>query len=221
VTEEISELLSNTADGAVAVDREQRIVFSNEAAQRLLGLSARELRGRTCHEVMCGRDDSGRIVCQPKCPDVAAALRLEIVPTHEILICTNGGRETWLSVSSILVPPRRKDRCVLVHLFRDISAQKEIEGGVRRLLSSVAKLPSAPGARPPASPHVPSHTGELTRRERQVLALLASGTSTRAIAGQLSISPATARNHVRSILAKLGVHSQVEAVALSLRSGLV
>lgn len=221
MTEEIFDLVSNTADGAVAIDREQRVVFWNEAAETLLGLSAREMRGRPCYEVMCGRDDSGRVVCQLTCLDIVAALRHELVPTHEIRVCTKAGRDLWLSISSILAPSKRKDRCVLVHLFRDVSAQKELERGVWNLVSSVAKLPSARGAHPPVDPSLPPKAGELTRRERQVLTLLASGTPTRTIARQLFISPATVRNHVQSILAKLGVHSQVEAVALSLRNGLV
>ncbi|HEX7126598.1 MAG TPA: LuxR C-terminal-related transcriptional regulator [Thermodesulfobacteriota bacterium] len=221
MSDELSDLLSNTADGALAVDREQRIVFANEAAERLLGRSVRELVGRPCYEVMCGRDDAGRLVCQPDCPDMAAARGAGLAPTHEIAVRTKRGDETWLSVSSILVPPRRRARYVLVHLFRDVTAQKEIERGVRRLLASVARLPSARNAHAPARPPAPSDAGELTRRERQVLALMAAGTTTKEIAAELRISQATTRNHVRSILAKLGVHRQVEAVALALRHGLV
>jgi len=60
-----------------------------------------------------------------------------------------------------------------------------------------------------------------SRRERDVLRLLGSGASTRTIAKKLFISPATARNHVRHILAKLQVHSRLEAVTLALRNGLI
>ncbi|HEY8368413.1 MAG TPA: LuxR C-terminal-related transcriptional regulator [Thermodesulfobacteriota bacterium] len=221
MSDELSELLANTADGALAVDREQRIVFANEAAERLLGRSAGELVGRPCYEVMCGRDDAGRLVCQPNCPDMAAARGAGLAPTHEISVRTKAGDETWLSVSSIMVPPKRRARFVLVHLFRDITAQKEIERGVRRLLASLSRLPLARGPRPAARPPVAPGAGELTRRERQVLALMAAGTTTKEIAAELRISQATTRNHVRSILAKLGVHRQVEAVALALRHGLV
>jgi DNA-binding NarL/FixJ family response regulator len=57
----------------------------------------------------------------------------------------------------------------------------------------------------------------LTPRERQVLRALAQGTSTTRIAELLGISAATVRSHVKSVMAKLGVHSRVEAVALLLR----
>jgi DNA-binding NarL/FixJ family response regulator len=57
----------------------------------------------------------------------------------------------------------------------------------------------------------------LTPRELDVLRYLADGASTEHIAGELLISKATVRSHVKSLLAKLGVHSRVEAVSLFLR----
>ena len=53
----------------------------------------------------------------------------------------------------------------------------------------------------------------LTPRERQVLAMMTHGTDNRTMARRLHISYATVRTHVRSILAKLGARSQLEAVA--------
>jgi DNA-binding NarL/FixJ family response regulator len=53
----------------------------------------------------------------------------------------------------------------------------------------------------------------LTPRERQILAMMTHGIDNRTVAERLQISYATVRTHVRSILAKLGVRSQLEAVA--------
>jgi DNA-binding NarL/FixJ family response regulator len=61
----------------------------------------------------------------------------------------------------------------------------------------------------------------LTAREREVLQLLAEGLSGAAIARLLHISPRTQRNHVASVLAKLDVHSQLQAVVFALQHGLV
>ena len=55
----------------------------------------------------------------------------------------------------------------------------------------------------------------LTRRERDVLALLAEGKNAKAIADRLVISHQTARTHIKRVLDKLAVHSSVEAVALA------
>lgn len=59
----------------------------------------------------------------------------------------------------------------------------------------------------------------LTRREREVLALLADGRSTGEVAIALSISVMTVQSHVKNVLAKLGVHSKVEAIRFAWRSG--
>lgn len=63
--------------------------------------------------------------------------------------------------------------------------------------------------------------GDLTRRELDVLEIMVTGASNQAIAERLAISRDTVRNHVASILQKLGVHSKLEAVALALERGIV
>ena len=62
---------------------------------------------------------------------------------------------------------------------------------------------------------------QLTARERETLALLAEGASSREIAHRLSVSPNTVRTHVHNVLTKLGVHSRLEAAAFAVRHGLI
>ena len=62
---------------------------------------------------------------------------------------------------------------------------------------------------------------DLSEREQQVLRLLTSGEGTSSIAKELTISKTTARNHIQNILAKLGVHTRLEAVAHALRHRIV
>lgn len=68
-----------------------------------------------------------------------------------------------------------------------------------------------------------SHTEapELTAREREVLILLAQGRSPKTVARDLKISINTCRAHIRAILEKLGVHSQLAAVVQAGRLGLL
>jgi PAS domain S-box-containing protein len=61
----------------------------------------------------------------------------------------------------------------------------------------------------------------LTPREREVLQALADGLDTQAAALRFHISVRTQRNHVASILSKLGVHSQLQALVFALRHDLV
>jgi two-component system, NarL family, nitrate/nitrite response regulator NarL len=60
----------------------------------------------------------------------------------------------------------------------------------------------------------------LTTRELEILRALAEGASTGEVARSLGIRPMTVQSHVKNILAKLGVHSKVEAVTLAWRFGL-
>lgn len=53
----------------------------------------------------------------------------------------------------------------------------------------------------------------LTRREKEVVALLVSGASTRAIAEQTTLTVATVHTYLKRIYSKLGVHSRVELIA--------
>ena len=112
---------------------------------------------------------------------------------------TKVGRPVWLNVS-IIVTPNGSGGPPTVHLFRDVTATKE-------LLNVVSERFSAQ-----PSPPVESN-GDLTRREIEILKLVAGGESTKAVADRLHVSPATVRNHVQNILGKLGVHSRLQAVA--------
>ena len=62
--------------------------------------------------------------------------------------------------------------------------------------------------------------GALTAREHEILRTLAAGASTVEVAEAFGISPLTVQSHVKSILAKLGVHSRVEAMRVAWRHGL-
>jgi DNA-binding CsgD family transcriptional regulator len=85
-----------------------------------------------------------------------------------------------------------------------------------------AALVDDSGSRPQPPPRLPTPIADsLTPREQGVLCELLEGGDTMALAERLQISPHTVRTHVQNLLAKLGVTSRAEAVALALRTGLV
>jgi DNA-binding NarL/FixJ family response regulator len=88
----------------------------------------------------------------------------------------------------------------------------ELLARVRRLL-----VRSAPHHREPAG----APLTDLTRRELQVLQRLAEGLRPAEIATDLVISPKTVSSHMQSVLAKLGVHTQAQAVARAYENGLI
>jgi DNA-binding NarL/FixJ family response regulator len=68
---------------------------------------------------------------------------------------------------------------------------------------------------------VARRAARLTRREKEVFALLVDGHDHEKIAEALVISRATARTHVQNVLRKLEVHSRLEATALAIHHDLV
>jgi DNA-binding CsgD family transcriptional regulator len=80
------------------------------------------------------------------------------------------------------------------------------------------KSPADPAVRGPEAPSLAASLG-LTRRETEVLALVAAGRTNRQIGQALFITPKTAGVHVSRILAKLGVAGRGEAAAIAHRLG--
>lgn len=107
------------------------------------------------------------------------------------------------------------------YLLKNVSGE-ELAEAIRQAHSGRPTLaPEAVQAliQPPSE--VESLAASLTRREHEVLALLAKGLSNPEIAGQLFISRATVKVHISSILSKLGVSSRAEAISLAIQNKLV
>ena len=75
--------------------------------------------------------------------------------------------------------------------------------------------------RQPLDPQKLGGRPNLTRRQHEILELVAAGRSTAEIAGELSLSVETVRNHLRHLLHELDAHTRVEAVAVARRRGLL
>jgi len=84
----------------------------------------------------------------------------------------------------------------------------------RRLIAEFTSMPERRRVAPAA-------LKGLTEREREVMALVATGMSNDEIAEELVISAATAKTHVTRVMAKLDVHDRAQVVVIAYESGLV
>lgn len=202
-------MLERAGDGAFVIGADGRIVLWNRAAERILGYPAREVLGRPCCDVFVGMDDSGNRLCYRGCHIMTLVGLGEPVQSFDMRTRARGGRAVWVNISILSVPARPDGACT-IHLFRDVTATKELLTLVHERLAGPPPggAPGSPGA-------------SLSRRELEVLRLMADGLSTSAAAERLHVSRATIRNHVQNILTKLDVHSRLEAVAFATKHRLV
>ena len=190
----LARALHDASDGAfVATDG--TVVLWNAAAERLLGYTARDVIGRPWSDVIRGLDEHG----------------LRVHHTFDMRTRTKSGRPVWVAMTVLAIPSTTQSGALTVHVMRDVTATKELLARVQaRLASDDSSTNGALRA-----------DAALTARELEILRLLAQGLNTVRVADGLRVSRATVRNHVQSILDKLGVHSRLEAVAYATRQRLV
>jgi len=117
--------------------------------------------------------------------------------------------------------PRALEAGAIGYLLKNVSHQ-ELAAAIRQAARGQSVLsPEATQALVEATVRKSPLIEALTPREMQVLALMAEGLTNLQIGQQLGITESTIKSHVSTIIAKLGVASRTEAVALALRHGLV
>ncbi len=205
-------IVGSTTTPSFAVDARERIVAWNAGAERLLGLKPDRVMGRLCHEVVTGKDIFGNRFCGGSCPLQRMARRREAIGGFDLCLPTPCLRSLEVRMHIVVLNDPCRADFALVHLFEPVRRFRRISG--------VAVAGSGAGAFGSAGSEEP-RLRRLTARESEILRLLATGTTTREIAGQLYISIKTVRNHVQHILRKLGAHSRLEAVSLAHKTSLL
>ncbi len=89
-------------------------------------------------------------------------------------------------------------------------------GILEKIMASPASEPGQPPAGPPErAPELPPGFSDLSPREKQVLAMIAQGASSREIAATLFLTEGTVRNHISHILARLNVRDRIQAAIVA------
>jgi two-component system nitrate/nitrite response regulator NarL len=144
--------------------------------------------------------------------DTAAGIRrvTEASPDTSVIV---------LSVSTDLAVARgARELGALAVADKEDSVEEVIDLIERVRDGEAVTPPPVPGGEDVEAPAEPGRDvlGLLTAREREVLERLVQGQSTASLAKDMGITYATARTHIQNLLAKLGVHSKLEAVALTI-----
>lgn len=134
-----------------------------------------------------------------------------------VVVTGETGDATWgtaVERGAVTVLPKDTDLPELVSVLAAVAAGEQVldEGRRQDLLAAARRARSEEAAR--LSPFA-----QLSRREDEVLRALADGRSAAAIAAAAYVSEATVRTQIRAILTKLGVSSQLQAVAMARRAG--
>lgn len=210
--DETLDRISRSGQAVFATDGADRIVLWNKTCEALIGMTARNVLGKRCYEVMGGRDMNGNLYCHRSCPVAHQARELKEQPVKpfDLMVKTGDGNERKLSNTLFAVPAYHPALTKLVHVLRPAANPGHAETPRPESVEPLMLATDACG-----------EAVALTAREKEILRCLVRGWGTAAIAKQLCIARVTVRNHVQNILQKLAVHSKLEAVVLAHRLQLV
>jgi PAS domain S-box-containing protein len=199
--------LAAAADGVFAIMSDGRITLWNPAAERITGYTAGEVLGRRCCDVFASRDSDRELSSSRTCRLCALIKTGEPIETVDLQAKTKGGRQIWLNMSTLVLSVTNRRDYRVIRMFRDVTAVKDM------LMLIRDRLTGTPSTKDPL--------GRLTRRETEVLRLMASGATNRMLAARLHVSPATVRNHTHNIFEKLGVPNRVAAITCAISQFLI
>ncbi len=214
--------IARTADGVLAVDSESKIILWNHAAEETLGFTPKEVLGKFCYEVLPGTDLSCNLFCFKGCSVMTMTKKGQLVQNYDLQVLTKNLRKIWLNVSILLVPNPGRRNQLIVHLFRPLSNPGDITRMVEQMAATVLGGLKKDDRGPRIGRSSPLlNASPLSRRETEILYLMAQCISTKEIAAKLCISYTTVRTHIKHILEKLHTHNKLEAVTLAFQKGLL
>jgi DNA-binding CsgD family transcriptional regulator len=217
-----------------------RVIVANDAARRIGGVLPD--RTRPLQEQVDVYRSREPLTGRRLRPDETLAARVlagEHVESYEHLIERPGeAAPVWLHSSGVPLYDERGHLTAAVMVFSDVTRERELMRDLsatavqharllgemterrRQLQPSVRQPQPAPAGRI-AGTSRPATLERLTRREYDVLHLLAKGKSNREIAVALNVSAGTVKTHVEHIIAKLGVADRTQAALRAIALGLI
>lgn len=208
--EEMIELADGTADAAFVLDQNGVIAAWNLAAEKLFSVPSTDALGKFCSQVLHGVDECGR-VCGTDCVVKEHTAKNAPVGNYDVQVNTPSGKR-WCNMSVLMPMNRGTASGYTLHVARPNDLLKRFEHLMRDFVIAETDLPPASVKELVTIKRSPTQLAKLSKRETEILRLLAKGRSTPQMAGELFISQATVNNHVQKILKKLSAHTRLEAV---------
>lgn len=195
-------LLGALSEAVVLLDAQLRVEEVNDQAAGLLGISPQDLLGRRWFDVLDVWDENGR----PLTADSGFVVSLLTEASRQ---------EVWRSI-------QRGDgqRVLVLCRWTPLGGGSAGPRGYVLTMQSAAAANGAGHALPQQRRQARAAAG-LTPREHEVLERLADGQDAMEIARGLELSVYSVRGHIKSLIRKLGVHSQLQAVVVAARRGIV
>ncbi len=183
---------------------ERRISYINDEALELLGVEIGDCFGRPCYEVIGATDESHRRFCSESCRLRRLAESHGKLKPTQLQLRSSDGKTHWIQLVVIPIEDSINGGTSLVHY----AINEDHLHAIKSYLVTITKRTHRE-----QTEGEPSRYFQLTKREREILKLLTEDETLWSIAHKLNVSYSTVRNHAQHILAKLGVHSIIEAVA--------
>ena len=210
-----SEIVKRADGPAIATDKKTHVVSWNVAALELLELAKGSLVGGTpLNTILQARNVFGNAIDFAQTPFSQMAMRGEPINGFEIAAKKTSGERVRLLISVVVVLGPKRNQYEVVYLLRPILRRRKADEVIERVLANPV---NGRHALDRSDSEGSNGAPDLTRRQSEVLRLLAQGHNNEEIAGALFLSVFTVRSHIQSILEKMGVHSKVEAVSRAFR----
>jgi len=216
---EIKQMVESTSDAAFVVDASGLIVAWNHAAEGMFEKPAADVMGKPCGQILQGANERGP-VCSRDCTIQQAVRKHHPVHNFDLQVKTSKGIE-WCNVSVLVAEEMYPSGPYSIHIVRSNDTGKRLEILLRDFAQGQSHSASGMenlGLNLNRSPILETN---LTKRELEVLRILAKGGTTSSIATELHISRTTVNNHVQNILRKLDVHTRLEAIRRAEYAGLI
>lgn len=210
-------ILESLGESVAVMNTDYEILWFKEADYQLVMPDAKFI-GEPCYRAFYGREAP----CLDRCP-VRPVIEEGRTNVEERNYIDHLGRERWREARAFPIVDSEGRMVLVARISHDITERKTAQAREQREMEdlervleemnrlSLDELPFSPAGEIP----------DLTKREVEVLRLLAQGLSKPRIAGVLNISPNTVKRHVDNIFNKLGVNDRTQAAIWAARQHLV